>query len=74
MPVKRLVRISKLDSLPDFHIRSSTAYKWIHLGRFPEIFVRIGGCRFLDLDAFELMIEESRGKKTSRSNSHKNRQ
>ena len=52
-----LVRVSKAISLP---IARSTLYKWKHLGKFPQLFRKIGGMLFVDLDALDRVIEESR--------------
>lgn len=44
------VQLSKLDVTPGCPIRTATAYKWVHCKRFPELFRRVGGKVFLDLD------------------------
>lgn len=56
-----LVRISKLkaDSTP---FARATYYKWRHLGKFPEIFIKVGGGLFLDLDALQHVMESGRTK------------
>ncbi len=55
-----LVRISKVDSDPRIPFRSATFYKWVHLGKHPEIFVKLGKAVFIDLDRFEKMAEAGR--------------
>lgn len=35
-----LIRLAKADSLP---LCKSTFYKWKHLGKFPQLFVKLGG-------------------------------
>jgi len=44
-----LVRLSKADSLP---LRKSTLYKWRHLGKFPQLFIKLGGAVFVDIDVY----------------------
>ncbi len=51
------IRVSKLNETPDSPIRASTAYKWNHIGKFPEIFRRVGGKLFLDLGKLYSMAE-----------------
>jgi hypothetical protein len=55
----RLVRLSKADFLP---LKISTLYKWKHLGKYPELFVKLGGAVFVDLDYLEKIIEMGRGR------------
>gem|GEM_PF-2089327 len=38
-------------------IKTSTAYKWSHVKRFPELFKRVGGKLFLDLGRLYEMAE-----------------
>ena len=59
--MKNLIRVSKAQeaNLP-FAIQ--TFYKWRHLGKFPEIFIKFGGALFLDLDALERALEANRMK------------
>lgn len=52
-----LVRVSKADNLL---FKKSTLYKIKHLGKFPELFVKIGGALFVDLKAMEDLIEAKR--------------
>lgn len=53
--MKNWVQISKLNTTPGSPIRTATAYKWSHVNRFPEIFRRVGGKLFVDMDRlFEL--------------------
>ena len=52
-----LVRLSKADSLP---LCKSTLYKWKHLGKFPQLFVKLGGALFIDLNELEELIEAGR--------------
>ncbi|MCL6622875.1 MAG: hypothetical protein K6T55_12370 [Syntrophobacterales bacterium] len=51
-----LVRVSKADEakLP---IRASSLYKWHHLGRYPQIFRKLGGYLFVDLRELERLID-----------------
>jgi hypothetical protein len=61
--MKNLVRLSKINSIPDFPIRASTAYKWNHLGLYPKLFVTLSPrLVFLDRDELEKILESGRGK------------
>jgi hypothetical protein len=54
-----LVRVSEAskEGLP---FRPSTFYKWIHVKKHPEIFVKIGGACFVDRNRLDELIEKSR--------------
>ncbi|MGO8761917.1 MAG: hypothetical protein ACLP2P_08465 [Desulfobaccales bacterium] len=52
-----LCRISKADDLP---FKKSTFYKWAHLRKYPQLFVKIGGALFVDLKALADLIEAKR--------------
>ena len=61
----RLVRISRLKQQhPEFPFSTSCVYRWSSTGKFPELFVKFREAQsvFLDLDAFEAMMEKRRGK------------
>lgn len=45
---------------PNF--KRPTLYKWQHIGKFPGLFVKIGGCLFVDEDVFNQIIEQGRQK------------
>ncbi|MGA2223743.1 MAG: hypothetical protein ABSH41_04785 [Syntrophobacteraceae bacterium] len=53
-----LLRISKINSTPNFPIRASTAYKWIHTKKHPELFVRLGGAVYVNLDRLDEVIRK----------------
>jgi hypothetical protein len=55
--MKNLVRLAKADSLP---LCKSTLYKWKHLKKHPQLFVKLGGALFIDLDALQELVEASR--------------
>jgi len=55
--MQNLVRVSKAEGLP---FKPQTFYKWYHLRKFPEIFVKFSGALFVDLDRLSEMIEKSR--------------
>ncbi len=38
-----LIRLSKVNKTPNFPLRASTLYKWVHVKKHPELFVRLGG-------------------------------
>lgn len=44
-----LIRISKVNDVPGFPLRASTCYKWIHTGKHPELFTRLGGAVFVNM-------------------------
>jgi hypothetical protein len=56
---KNLVRVGKAEQV-GLPFKSSTYYKWAHLRKFPEIFVKIGGGLFIDLDAHNKLVEAGR--------------
>jgi hypothetical protein len=55
-----LLRLSRVDETPGFPLKKSTLYKWVHTRKHPEVFVRIGGAVFVDLDAFGRLVEKGR--------------
>lgn len=55
-----LIRVSKLNDYPSFPLKKSTIYKWLHVRKHPELFVKIGGAAFLDMDAFNKLVEQGR--------------
>ena len=57
--MKNLVRLCKANCLP---LSRSTMYKWRHIGKYPELFVKLGGAVFVDLDYLEKIVEQGRGK------------
>lgn len=57
MSKNNLVRLSKAGSLP---LCKSTLYKWKHLKKHPQMFVKIGGALFVDLDVLDRIIEAGR--------------
>jgi hypothetical protein len=52
-----LVRISKASNLP---LTRSTLRKWKSVGKYPQMFIKLGGAVFIDLDALEEVIEAGR--------------
>jgi hypothetical protein len=55
--MRNLIRVSKADNLP---FKKATFYKWFHLKKFPEIFVKFGGGLFIDTLALERAMEKAR--------------
>jgi len=51
-----LLRVSRVNDTPDFPLRASTLYKWIHTRKHQELFVRLGGAVFVDLDKLDALI------------------
>jgi hypothetical protein len=60
---KNLVRLSKINEIPNFPIRAATAYKWRCIKKHPELFIEFGGAVFVDLDRLDKILEAGRGKK-----------
>jgi hypothetical protein len=63
--MRNIVRISDIAKLPldkQPPYKPSTLYKWWHLNKYAELFIKFGGGLFIDLDALERVIEKSRGK------------
>jgi hypothetical protein len=59
-----LVRVRRAKGLP---FAPATFYKWFHLRKHLELFVKIGGALFVDLDRLDELLEASRGKAGPRS-------
>jgi hypothetical protein len=60
--MQNLVRVSKIKSLQfKSPFEPATYYKWFHLKKHLEIFVKVGGALFVDLDRLEQLIDSSRG-------------
>jgi hypothetical protein len=55
-----LIRLSKAapGTLP---FAKATLYKMHHLGRYPGIFLKLGGALFVDIDALDALLEAGRG-------------
>lgn len=51
-----LLRLSKVNDTPGFPLRASTLYKWVHLRKHKELFVRLGGGVFVNLDKLDALI------------------
>jgi hypothetical protein len=61
--MQNLVRVSKIKGLPfKLPLEPATFYKWFHMKKHPEIFVKLSGALFVDLDRLEKLVEASRGK------------
>lgn len=62
---RNLLRVSKADKLPveqRLPVEKATLYKWHHLKKFPQLFIKISGILFIDLDTLDELIESKRGK------------
>jgi hypothetical protein len=55
--MENLVRVSKANNLP---FKPQTFYKWWHMKKYPEIFVKFSGALFVDLDALKKIMEAGR--------------
>lgn len=51
-----LLRVCRVNERPDFPLRASTLYKWIHTRKHPELFVRLGGAVYINLDKLDAMV------------------
>jgi len=60
--MKNLVRLSKVDDVTS-PLSRSTLYKYRHMGKYPRLFVKIGGAVFLDQRELEKVVEAGRGAK-----------
>jgi hypothetical protein len=58
-----LLRLSKADQTTDFPLRTSTLYKWHHEKKCPELFVRLGGAVYVNLDKLDEVIGKGGTKK-----------
>lgn len=62
--MQNLVRVSKVKRLPfKLPFEPATFYKWFHLKKHLEIFVKLSGALFVDIDRLEQLIDASRGHK-----------
>ena len=59
---QRLVRLSKVNELPNFPFKKATLYKWVTQRKHLGIFVKIAGARFVDLNALDQLVESGRGR------------
>jgi len=55
--MQNLVRLSKADNLP---FAKQTYYKWLHVKRYPTLFVKFGSSVFIDLDEQARLMEAGR--------------
>ncbi len=55
--MRNLIHVARLNETPGSPIRTSTAYKWNHVRRFPELFLHVGGKLFIDMDKLFAMAE-----------------
>lgn len=60
--MKNLVRLRRVDEIPNFPFKSSTLYKWRLTGKHLKVFVKVGGAVFVDLDQLDRVIEAGRGR------------
>lgn len=59
--MQNLVRVSEIPRLPKkLPFKAQTFYKWFHLKKHPEIFVKFGGSLFVDLDRLSEAFDKSR--------------
>jgi hypothetical protein len=57
----KLVRVSRVkDHRDEIPFAPQTLFKWHHLGKHAEIFVKIGGALFVDIDKFNSLVESGR--------------
>jgi hypothetical protein len=65
MVLRSWIPVSKLNHMDNPPVRSATAHKWHSAGRFPEIFKKVGGRLWLDLDEFYRIGDEHSRRKCS---------
>jgi len=53
-----LLRVSKVDETPMFPLRTSTLYRWNRKGKHTELFVKLGGALFVNIDKLEEVISK----------------
>ncbi len=53
-----LVRVAKIDKIPNFPLRKSTLYFWKHEGKHPELFVKLGGALYVNMDRLRALIDD----------------
>jgi hypothetical protein len=53
-----LLRVSKVNETPGFPLRASTLYKWLHIRKHPELFTRLGGAVYVNLDKLDEVIRK----------------
>ncbi len=57
----RLMRVADVEP-GDLPVRRSTLYHWSSIGRYPELFTRIGSrMLFVDTEALDRLLEANRG-------------
>jgi hypothetical protein len=57
--MRNLVRVA--NTTPEKHtFKPSTFYKWAHLKKYPEIFIKVSGALFVDVDALDRLFEKGR--------------
>jgi hypothetical protein len=54
--MSNLIRISRVNEVPGFPLRASTLYKWVHVKKHPELFVRLGGAVFVNVNKLDELI------------------
>jgi len=57
--MKNWIHVARLNDTPGSPIRTSTAYKWFRLQKYPKVFKKIGGKLFIDLDELYALGEAS---------------
>ncbi|HIJ75349.1 MAG TPA: hypothetical protein HPP81_01395 [Deltaproteobacteria bacterium] len=51
-----LLRVSRVNDRPDFPLRASTLYNWLHVRKHPELFVQLGGPVYVNLDKPDTLV------------------
>ncbi len=57
------VKVSKVNDIQGFPVRAATLYRWIHMGKHPELFRRLGRTVFVKTTALFELIEQGEMKK-----------
>jgi hypothetical protein len=67
-----LARLSKKQQDPRLPFENSTFYKWHHIKKHPEIFVKIGWSLFIDLRKLDELIERGRAERGCKHGGRRN--
>ena len=57
----RLLRLSRADE-HELPFAKQTFYRWHHLHRYPELFVKMGRTLFVDMDELDRILDRGRQK------------
>lgn len=64
--MRNIIRVSKANDR-ELPFRAQTFYKWHHVHKHPELFIKCGKSLFLDLDRLDEILEAGRLVKSLKS-------